>query len=91
MRTDFPSFAPPVLRVNSAERMPVGQRLRVTPPFVQLAAARAQTRLRITLPPVRQEELARSNRALLKAMRAAELATWQTTGGDAWIRSRSLS
>ena len=85
MRTELPSFTRPTLAPGSAEILPARQRLRIVPPFVQLAAARAQRELRIAVP-ARHDELARANRALLKAMRAAELANWEKSGGDAWIR-----
>ena len=86
MRTELPSFARPTTTSRSTDALPGAQlRVRIIPPFVQLAAARAKRELRIAVP-ARHDELARANRSLLKAMRAAELANWEKSGGDAWIR-----
>jgi hypothetical protein len=48
--------------------------------------ARRERKVMIHLPAGSREVLSPANRALLKAMRAAELAAWEKSGGDAWIR-----
>jgi hypothetical protein len=52
-------------------------------PILQLAEARAKHRkMRIALPLPPRRHLCLTNQAVLAALREAELAGWQATGGD---------
>jgi len=55
-------------------------------PFLQLAQARGHRKLRIALPTVPRRRFSLANRAVRAALRAAEQAVWQASGGD-FLRS----
>lgn len=58
------------------------------PPFLQLAYARGHRKTRIVLPTVPPRHFCLANRKVRAALRAAELAVWQATGGDVLRGSR---
>ena len=51
-------------------------------PFMQLAAARAQRKPRLTLPPALRQPVCLADRRNRPAFRATEDAAWQASGGD---------
>jgi hypothetical protein len=51
-------------------------------PFLQFVEARAHRKVRIALPSLPRRQFCLANRTVLAAMRAAELAVWQASGGD---------
>jgi len=54
-----------------------------TSPFLQLAEARARHRkIRIALPTLPRRQSCVTRRAMLAALREAELDDWRATGGD---------
>ena len=55
-------------------------------PFLQLAQARSHRKIRIALPTVPRRRFCLANREVRAALRAAEFAYWQATGGD-FLRS----
>lgn len=71
---------------HSAAAVRGSQARRKISPFVQLAAARARRTWRIALPPMPRRPLLAVEQAAIAAMRAAELAAWQASGGDALRR-----
>jgi hypothetical protein len=56
---------------------------------MQLAAARAQRKLRITLPPIPRHPLCLNDRKTLAKLHKAELAVWEASGGDFLHRNKS--
>ncbi len=51
-------------------------------PFLLLAHARGQPKLRIALPAAPRQRLCALARSVRKQLRSAELAFWQASGGD---------
>ena len=47
-------------------------------------------RMRVALPTLPRRASCVTRRALLAALREAELAAWQASGGDAWHRAQSF-
>jgi len=77
-------------RVNTAANGRGSQASRKISPFIQLTVARSRRALRITLQPMPRRPLFAAEQAALAAVRAAELAAWESSGGDALRRMSVL-